>query len=138
ERAVPRAEGLRDPAELDPRDGTGVRRSQIFPIMSRGLPQWPNVESIRMVPAPVRPRALLGTAGLILVVALAGCHGPEPAVSRETAAPAEAPAARPQAPAAQATPDARPLVVFLGHSLTAGFNIDAEDAYPPRVGRALA
>ena len=76
-----------------------------------------------------------------LVVALAtGCEGDKPA------APAPGPVAatpRPTPPAEQssATPESRPAgtprVVFLGDSLTAGAGLEADQAFPALVGRAL-
>ncbi len=55
--------------------------------------------------------------------------------------PPPAPAAEPAPPATPAAPEAipdGPLVVFLGDSLTAGFGLDEELAFPAVLGRRLA
>lgn len=75
---------------------------------------------------------------LLLVPALCalGCGAEKPRESQPSAPAAtvapSTPAAPPAAPRA-----AGPTVVFLGDSLTAGFKLDAEEAYPARVERLL-
>jgi acyl-CoA thioesterase-1 len=84
---------------------------------------------------PVRVR-VTGLAAAIALVIAAACgsptSSPSPAVSdsRDTAAPA------PSAPPS-ASSSARPKIVMLGDSLTAGLGLPAEDAYPSVVARRL-
>ena len=71
-------------------------------------------------------RTLLRTATaplLALVVACSTATAPPPA---------------PAAAAASGDPDDGPLVVFLGDSLTAGYGLDAEQAFPARIAATLA
>jgi acyl-CoA thioesterase-1 len=51
--------------------------------------------------------------------------------------PAAPAAARPAAAAAKAPEEGRPLVIFLGDSLTAGLGLDESQAYPALVAREL-
>jgi acyl-CoA thioesterase I len=62
------------------------------------------------------------------------------ACSREAApAPAApAPTASPAAPAAETPAVARPRIVFLGDSLTAGLGLDPEQSFPALIGQRLA
>src|SRR5687767_7554064 len=79
----------------------------------------------------------LATLTLTLVIpGLAGCGAgtaeEAPAVRTEAPAPAAA------APAAPAVPDQdAPLVVFLGDSLTAGYGLPEDQAYPALLDRRL-
>lgn len=72
-------------------------------------------------------RTTLSILALFLFVACS--PGDRPAAPTQTAAPAAAPAA----PVA----DNEPLVVFLGDSLTAGYGLGAEQAYPLLVEKRL-
>ena len=70
-------------------------------------------------------RTLRAAATAALVAAVAACSEPpppRPVVSGDAAPP----------------PASGPLVVFLGDSLTAGYGLDAEQAFPALVGEALA
>lgn len=69
-------------------------------------------------------RTLRAAATVAIVAALAGCP----------AAPEPKRAAPPPGPEAAAE---GPLVVFLGDSLTAGYGVDAEQAFPALVGAVL-
>jgi acyl-CoA thioesterase I len=71
------------------------------------------------------------TLVVLFVLGLAGCGGnPEPA---STSAPrTDAPAERDRAPAA-----AKPRVVFLGDSLTAGLGLPTDQSYPALIGKKL-
>jgi acyl-CoA thioesterase-1 len=79
-----------------------------------------------------RALALLALAPL-----LAACRGAEPS---PPAAPASAAAAPARAAGTAALPEERngATVVFLGDSLTAGFGVDEDQAYPALVAAALA
>jgi acyl-CoA thioesterase-1 len=72
---------------------------------------------------------------LLIPIAL-GC-GPGTSEEAPPAPPPAAPAAARPAPAARPAEDGRPLVVFLGDSLTAGLGLDESQAYPALVARAL-
>lgn len=76
-------------------------------------------------------RRTLSTLALFLLAA--GC-GPE--ASEEAAAPAQAAVPQPATASAPAATN-EPLVVFLGDSLTAGYGLDAEQAYPVLVEKSL-
>ncbi len=80
--------------------------------------------------------ALATVATLTAVLLVVGCGSPG------GGAPPQAPAPGAQTPAPAATPareaDRRPLVVFLGDSLTAGLGVAEDQAYPALVGERLA
>ena len=93
-------------------------------------------------------RSLPSLLPLLLLAALPGCRGdveratPARSEARRVAAPAPAPApppARPEAarPEAEGAAAARPLVVFLGDSLTAGLGLEEDQAYPAVVASRL-
>lgn len=69
-------------------------------------------------------------------VALVALLALAPACSRE---PAPAPSPAPQAAAAPQAPEkaAKPRIVFLGDSLTAGLGLPADQSYPSLIGRKL-
>jgi acyl-CoA thioesterase-1 len=69
---------------------------------------------------------------LILVAMFAGACGNEPA-SSATPSPAAEPKPAPAAPVAAA----RPRVVFLGDSLTAGLGLPTDQSYPSLIGKRL-
>jgi acyl-CoA thioesterase I len=78
------------------------------------------------------PRALARRVGAGLVLALAaGCA--------RDAAPPRLASQQPDAslPSAEASADARPAIVFLGTSLTAGLGIDPAQAYPALIQQRL-
>lgn len=79
----------------------------------------------------------IATLALTLVIpGLAGCDpGTAEEASVRRAEPAAAPA--PAAPAPAASADKGPLVVFLGDSLTAGFGLPGDQAYPAVLDRRL-
>ncbi len=79
----------------------------------------------------MRPAAFLVVIGCLV----AGCGAP-PADSGPTAADQPA-TEKPAAPRPAAAEDDRPLVVFLGDSLTAGLGLDEQQAYPARVAELL-
>jgi acyl-CoA thioesterase-1 len=94
-----------------------------------------------MCPSACSPRPLgLGTIAAFILFA-GGC-GEEAVKSPErVAAPPPVPARvepAPLAPSPEAKPAPGPTVVFLGDSLTAGFGLAAEEAYPALVTRLLA
>ena len=79
------------------------------------------------------PRIILSAngarlAGLAVLgaLALAACGG------RERTAAVPSPSASPVAPAA-APADDRPVILFVGTSLTAGLGLDPSEAYPARI-----
>ncbi|HWM94416.1 MAG TPA: arylesterase [Thermoanaerobaculia bacterium] len=77
-------------------------------------------------------RRTLSTLALFLI--FAGCSpGDRAAVPAQAAAPAPAAVSKPSAPA----DESEPLVVFLGDSLTAGYGLEAEQAYPDLVEERL-
>lgn len=77
-----------------------------------------------------RSQWLLATiAPLVALVVVSGCSGEAPA----PAAGADAAAVAARGP----VPD-RPVVVFLGDSLTAGYGLDPDQAFPAVLGRLLA
>jgi acyl-CoA thioesterase-1 len=83
------------------------------------------------------PRTILSAngarlAGLALLglLALAACGG------RDRTAAVPAPSATPVVPAA-ATADGRPVVLFVGTSLTAGLGLDPSEAYPALVQQKI-
>lgn len=79
-------------------------------------------------------RSVCLAAGLLSLVTLVACgkSGSTPPPDRTSAvAPAPEVTRTPDnVPTSRATPDARPAVVFLGDSLTAGLGVAAEEAYP--------
>lgn len=76
----------------------------------------------------------LAAGGLLLAALVAGCGSNDPA-----GAPREAPAGAPVsgAAAAPAPASARPRVVFLGDSLTAGLGLSQAQAYPSLIAERL-
>ena len=79
-------------------------------------------------------RTTLSILVLFLVAAACG-PGDRAALPAKAAAPAPPPAS--PAPAPAALEDAEPLVVFLGDSLTAGYGLGGEQAYPALVEKRL-
>jgi acyl-CoA thioesterase-1 len=75
-------------------------------------------------------------AVVVLVLAMPAC-GSRSEVSRSTPAEASAPANAPNAAEAQPQPDARPKIVILGDSLTAGLGLPISQAYPTLLQRKL-
>jgi acyl-CoA thioesterase-1 len=73
--------------------------------------------------APLRTIALFLAA---LALSCRGASTPERARSHET----------PEAPAAAAS-DSRPVILFLGDSLTAGYGLDPDEAFPALIQRRL-
>jgi acyl-CoA thioesterase-1 len=81
-------------------------------------------------------RRTLSIAVLFLLPALTAVTACGP--GDEPAAVAAAPAARPaSAPAVSTAVHAEPVVVFLGDSLTAGYGLEGDQAYPILVGESL-
>ena len=70
---------------------------------------------------------------LLLLLPFVGCAGPERSRSRQSQT-ADGP--RPVDSTAPAT-DPRPLILFLGTSLTAGLGVDPDSAYPALIQRKL-
>jgi len=66
-----------------------------------------------------------------LALALLGCRGAGPRAETSPATTASAPT-RPAPPA-----DDRPVVLFVGTSLTAGYGLDPEEAYPALIQRKI-
>ncbi len=81
----------------------------------------------------------IATLALTLVIpGLGGCDAGTPEIAKEApvrAQPAAAPASARPAPAVQAGEG--PLVIFLGDSLTAGFGLPGDQAYPAVLDRRL-
>jgi len=83
---------------------------------------------------------------LLLLAALAGCGGEveraapaRPQVAATSPAPAQSPTPRPSAtPGAAEAAAPRPLVAFLGDSLTAGLGLEEYEAYPAVLADKLA
>ena len=70
---------------------------------------------------------------LCVIVSLAACNRPEAPPPAAPVAPA-----LPAAPAAPATPaSAKPKIVFLGDSLTAGLGLPTDRSYPSLIGKKL-
>jgi acyl-CoA thioesterase I len=84
-------------------------------------------------------RTTLSILVLFLLAALVGACGPGDRASLpvKAAAPAPRPAAAPPVPPAPAPEANEPLVVFLGDSLTAGYGLGGEEAYPALVEKRL-
>src|SRR5829696_5424045 len=88
-------------------------------------------------------RSLLAAALVLFVTAIPGCGGEgskPPTRAAESQDPSagrtQSPAARTQSPAPPQD-DARPRVVFLGDSLTAGLGLAPEEAYPTLVQQKI-
>ena len=83
-------------------------------------------------------RTTLSILVLFLLLGLipAAC-GPGDRASLPAKAAAPAPRPAPPAPAAAAPKETEPLVVFLGDSLTAGYGLGGEQAYPALVEKML-
>jgi acyl-CoA thioesterase I len=84
-------------------------------------------------------RTTLSILVLFLLAALVGACSPGDRASlpAKAAAPAPRPAATPPVPPASAPEANEPLVVFLGDSLTAGYGLGGEQAYPALVEKRL-
>ena len=79
------------------------------------------------------------SAGLFSTLALAGCSkgtSAPPDLKSATATPADSPGVPARAPA-RLTNDARPAVVFLGDSLTAGLGVAPDEAYPSLIQQKI-
>lgn len=75
---------------------------------------------------------------MLLAAALAGCRGGAGKAATATRATSPAPAAAPATPSpAPAAADERPVILFVGTSLTAGLGVDPDEAYPALVQRKL-
>lgn len=73
------------------------------------------------------------TIVLLSVLSLAGCGGdPAPASQAPASAPSNPAEARRDSPA-----EAKPRVVFLGDSLTAGLGLSTDQSYPALIGKRL-
>lgn len=72
---------------------------------------------------------------LFAILVLAACGGGEPKQSPAASPP---PAAQPPPAAAPAPRESAPLVVFLGDSLTAGYGLAEDQAYPAVIRERLA
>lgn len=81
-------------------------------------------------------RVALGAA-VALVAVLGACRGS--ARPAATASPPPTSASAPAAPSAAPAPaaDGRPVILFVGTSLTAGLGVDPDEAYPALVQRKL-
>ncbi len=82
------------------------------------------------------PRSIIAAKGALLA-GLAACALALPAC-RGAAGPRPSPTAAASAsPAAHARADDRPVVLFVGTSLTAGYGVDPDDAFPARIQREI-
>jgi len=70
----------------------------------------------------------------VIVLVLAACRGAPAPPARPAADSAPAPA---PAPAPAAAPDARPAILFIGTSLTAGLGLEPGQSYPDVIARRL-
>jgi acyl-CoA thioesterase-1 len=81
------------------------------------------------------PQSIISTKPLALaalaVLALAACRRPEPARAGAPAPASPAPAASP------APRDERPVLLFVGTSLTAGLGVDPDEAFPALVQKKV-
>src|SRR5262249_3276080 len=78
---------------------------------------------------------MIAKNGLLLLLAAAvasSCSAPRPSPAPQ---PGTSLGSKPSPPAAAG--DERPSVVFLGTSLTAGFGIDVDDAYPALIQKKI-
>ena len=80
----------------------------------------------------VAPLGIISAKAIVLLAVLAaaggGCRGREPA-----GGPAASPAAERRSPAGTPAPerrDDRPVILFVGTSLTAGYGVDPDEAFP--------
>ncbi len=94
----------------------------------------------RLVPSrtiiSAKDAVLAGAA--VCAVALSGCRagsGPKPSPSAVASASPAAPSSA--SAAARPVADDRPVVLFVGTSLTAGYGIDPDDAFPARIQRKI-
>jgi len=78
---------------------------------------------------PNKPKTALGIGVLFCLLSAVGC-GDEPAPLR--------PAASPSTPAGQAARSLEGVIVAVGDSLTAGYRVAEDEAYPARLQRRLA
>jgi acyl-CoA thioesterase I len=75
---------------------------------------------------------------LLAALALASCSSPSPgAAGPAPAPPTSTPPTAPSSPSSPAAADDRPAVVFLGTSLTAGFGLDVDEAYPALIQKKI-
>jgi acyl-CoA thioesterase-1 len=75
---------------------------------------------------------------LLAALALASCSSPSPgAAGPAPAPPTSTPPMAPSSPSSAAAADDRPAVVFLGTSLTAGFGLDVDEAYPALIQKKI-
>lgn len=89
-------------------------------VQAHGMSSWSTIRVLRY------PSILFfGLAACLATAATTGCGRDRPAVVDEATAPASAPTT------------ARPRVVFLGDSLTAGLGLPADEAYPAIVQRKI-
>lgn len=83
------------------------------------------------------PRTIISANRALLLVALScaaagACRGGTPPTPSPAASPAAAPSASPLAAARR-----RPVVLFVGTSLTAGLGVDPDEAYPALIQRRI-
>jgi acyl-CoA thioesterase-1 len=78
-------------------------------------------------------------ATLALVAALAACRGgtPLPGARGTPSAAASASPAVANRPGPTATPDDRPVLLFVGTSLTAGYGVDPDEAFPALIQKKI-
>ena len=92
------------------------------------------MERRAFLPGIISANAAALAAAVALVAALAACRGGAPSPPRATPSPAaEGLAGGGETPEPRATPDDRPVILFVGTSLTAGYGVDPDDAFPALV-----
>ncbi|MEP6574082.1 MAG: arylesterase [Gemmatimonadota bacterium] len=91
-------------------------------------------------PALLPDRIIVGSARalllLVIIGAMTGCGRERPSTVAAKPRADSAPAAAVQ-PVPDSTSGARPTIVFLGTSLTAGLGLDPDDAYPAMIQRKI-
>jgi acyl-CoA thioesterase I len=96
-----------------------------------GSPGGRHVPRSRVLRATSAGATVLAALALILAPALGGCRGGRPGAGGPAASP---PASRgAHGEAAESSPDPRPVVLFVGDSLTAGLGVDPSEAFPARI-----
>ena len=73
---------------------------------------------------------LIALATLAASLAFTGCKDAHPSAEDSANAPTPAPHQQPALPVSTPSPDARPLILCFGDSLTAGFGTDPGESYP--------
>jgi acyl-CoA thioesterase-1 len=94
-----------------------------------------DMERRASLPGIISANATALAAAVALVASLAACRGGAPSAPRAstTSPAADGTAGSFERPEPRSTPDDRPVVLFVGTSLTAGYGVDPDEAYPALV-----